>query len=180
MRLLAKPSRAAIAGALCGICLVSLSSPAAAAHLEIQVGRSYMDSFASNTVFVESLFDDHAIGSSRFTWAPDVSLGWINGRDLEHYRYSNPSTNEDAWILAGGVRFHYGDADSWYRRLFFSFQPALQSAHTQALSSPYEFVSTLGWQGQRFSVQIRHISNGDLREPNRGETMALVGVGFDL
>jgi Lipid A 3-O-deacylase (PagL) len=180
MRLLAKPSRVAIAGALCGIGLVSLSPPASAAHLEIQVGRSYMDSFASNTVFVESLFDDHAIGASRFTWAPDVSLGWINGRDLEHYRYSNPSTNEDAWILAGGVRFHYGDADSWYRRLFFSFQPALQSAHTQALSSPYEFVSTVGWQGQHFSVQIRHISNGDLREPNRGETMALVGVGFDL
>ncbi|MFZ0869743.1 MAG: acyloxyacyl hydrolase [Rhodanobacter sp.] len=174
------PLRVAIARIVPGICLASLALPAAAAHLEIQGGRSYMDSFASNAAFVESVFDDHYFGSSRFSWAPDASLGWINGRDLAHYRYSNPSTTDDAWILAGGVRFHYGDANRWYRQLFFSFQLALQSAHTQALSSPYEFVSTLGWQGRHFSFQIRHISNADLREPNRGETMALVGVGFDL
>ncbi len=180
MRLPAKQSRAAIGGALCWISLVSLSLPAAAAHLEIQGGRSYMDSYGSNTVFVESVFDDHYIGGSRFSWSPDASLGWINGRDIAHYRYSDPSTREDAWILAGGVRFHYGDADNWYRRLFFSFQPAVQSARTQALSSPYEFVTTLGWQGRRFSFQVRHISNGDLHIPNRGETMALVGIGFDL
>ncbi|MGH8144898.1 MAG: acyloxyacyl hydrolase, partial [Rhodanobacteraceae bacterium] len=40
----------------------------------------------------------------------------------------------------------------------------------------YEFVSTLGWQARRFSVQIRHISNGSLHEPNCGETMLLLGV----
>ena len=175
-----KPLRVAIASIVPGICLASTALPASAAHLEIQGGRSYMDSFASNALFVESVFGDHTIGASRFSWTPDISLGWINGRDVAHYRKSNPSTTDDAWILAGGVRFHYGDADRWYRRLFFSFQPALQSAHTQALSSPYEFVSTLGWQGRHFSFQFRHISNADLREPNRGETMALVGVGFDL
>jgi hypothetical protein len=30
------------------------------------------------------------------------------------------------------------------------------------------------------SFQIRHISNGSFHEPNRGETMALVGIGFNL
>jgi hypothetical protein len=180
MYLRAKPSLVAVAGSLCGICLALLAPPAAAAHLEIEGGRSYMDSYGSNVLFLESVFDDHYIGDSRFSWTPDVSLGWINGRDIAHYRYSDPSTTDDAWILAGGVRLHYGNPDNWYRRLFFSFQPAAQSAHTQALSSPYEFVTTVGWQGRRFSFEIRHISNGDLHIPNRGETMALVGVGFDL
>ena len=64
--------------------------------------------------------------------------------------------------------------------MFFSLQPALHSGRTQALSSAYEFVTSVGWQGRRFSVQIRHVSNAGLHNPNRGETMALIGLGFDL
>lgn len=160
--------------------LVSLAFPAAAAHLEIQGGRSYMDSYAANTVFVEGVFDEHRLGDTRFSWSPDVSLGWIDGRAIARFDGSRYSTRDQVWVLAGGARIHYGDANDWYRSLFFSFQPALQTGRTQALSTPYEFVSTLGWQGRRFSVQVRHISNGNLHHPNRGETMALVGVGFDL
>jgi hypothetical protein len=160
--------------------LVSLTFPATAAHLEIQGGRSYMDSYATNAVFVEGVFDERRIGNSRFSWSPDFSAGWINGRDVDRYRGASFDTRDDVWLLAGGARFLYGDADDWYRHLFFSFQPAVQSGRTQALSSAYEFVSTLGWQGRRFSVQIRHVSNAGLRQPNRGETMALVGIGFDL
>jgi hypothetical protein len=36
----------------------------------------------------------------------------------------------------------------------------------------------LGWQGKHFSVQVRHISNGGFHEPNRGETMGLIGFAF--
>ncbi len=152
--------------------------PAAATELDLEVGRSYMDSHAATTAFVEGVFDEHQIGSSRFSWSPDVSLGWINGRDIDRYRKDDPSTKDDIWLVAGGARFHYGDADDWYHSLFFSFQGAAHTGHTQALSSTGEFVSTLGWQGRRFNVQIRHISNGGLHNPNRGETMALVGVAF--
>jgi hypothetical protein len=160
--------------------LAASSLPATAARLEFQAGRSYMDRYGATTAFVEGVFDEHRIGDSRFTWSPDVSLGWINGRDVARYRDARFSTDDDIWLLAGGARFHYGDAGDWYRPLFFSLQPALHSGRTQALSSAYEFVSTVGWQGQRFSFQIRHVSNGGLHDPNRGETMALVGVGFDL
>ena len=162
------------------LALLPLALPARAAHVQIEAGRSYMDSYATNAVFVEGVFDAHRIGDSRWSWSPDVSLGWINGRDIARFRDSRYTTRDDAWLLAAGARFQYGDANDWYRHLFLSFQPALNSARTQALSSPYEFVSTLGWQGRRFSVQIRHVSNGDLHKPNRGETMALVGFGFDL
>jgi hypothetical protein len=175
MHLPAKPLRVALA-----FSLVPFALPAAATRLEIQGGRSYMDSYAVDTAFVEGVFDEHRIGNSRFSWSPDVSLGWIDGRGISRYDGNRYSTRDQIWLLAGGARIHYGDPGDWYRSLFFSFQPALHTGRTQALSSPYEFVSTLGWQGRRFSVQIRHISNGNLHSPNRGETMALLGVGFDL
>ena len=50
----------------------------------------------------------------------------------------------------------------------------------QARSSAYESVDSVGWQWHHLSFEIRHISNGRLHQPNRGETMALVGVGFDI
>lgn len=165
------------------VALAASTFPAAAAtHLEIQGGRSYMGSgnFGVNTAWAEAVFDEHRLGNTRFSWSPDVSLGWIGGRDVPRYRGARYDTSDDAWLLAGGARIHYGDAGDWYRPLFFSFQPALNTGRTQALSSAYEFISTLGWQGRHVSFQIRHVSNGRLHTPNRGETMALLGVGFDL
>jgi hypothetical protein len=159
--------------------LASLAFSATAARLEIQGGRSYMDSYATNTVFVEGVFNEYRIGDSRFSWSPDVSLGWLDGRNIARFDGGRYTTRDQIWLLAGGARLHYGEADDWYRPLFLSFQPALHTGRTQALSTPYEFVSTLGWQGRRFSLQVRHISNGNLHHPNRGETMALVGVAFN-
>ena len=157
-----------------------LSLPAAATHVEVQGGRSYMDSYGSNTVWIEGVFNERPIGEGNFTWSPDVSAGWINGRNVARYQYSKPNTQDDVFLLAAGARFHYGDSSDWYHHLFASIQAAGQTGRTQALSSGYEFVSTLGWQAGHFSLQIRHVSNASLKKPNRGETMALVGVGFDF
>jgi hypothetical protein len=161
--------------------LATAALPAAAAHLEVQGGRSYMDDHAANTAFVEATFAPHAIGSSgRLDWSPDVSAGWIDSRDVRRYRNVEFDTHHSIALLAAGARFHYGAPDAWYRPLFFSFQLAGTNHTTQALSSHYQFVSTLGWQGEHLSFQLRHVSNGGLNGPNRGETMALVGIGFDL
>jgi hypothetical protein len=160
--------------------LVAVAFPAAAVHVEVQGGRSYMGGFGTNALFVESVFSARRFGDSRFSWSPDVSLGWIDGRDIARYRENGIGTRDSITLVAAGARFHYGEAGDWYRSLFFSFQPALQTGRTMALSGSLEFVSTLGWQGKRFSVQLRHISDAGMRDPNRGETMALVGVGFDL
>jgi Lipid A 3-O-deacylase (PagL) len=167
-------------GAL-ALLLATAALPVAAAHLEVQGGRSYMDDHGANTAFIETTFAPHAVGSSgRLEWSPDVSLGWIDGRDVHRYRHAEYDTSHSVALLAAGARFHYGAPGAWYRPLFFSFQLAANNQTTQALSSHYQFVSTLGWQGEHLSLQIRHISNGGLNGPNRGETMALVGVGFDL
>lgn len=160
--------------------LAAMAFPAAASHWEFQGGRSYMDGHPTNAAFVEGVFGERTIGNSRFSWSPDVSLGWIDGRPLARYDIGRYTTRDDVWLLGAGARFRYGDAGNWYHGLFFSFQPAVQTGRTLALSSAYEFISTLGWQGRHLSVQVRHVSNGGLHGPNRGETMALIGVGFDL
>lgn len=152
--------------------------PAMAARFELQGGVSYMDSYSTPVAFGEVIFDDHAIGSSNFTWAPDVTGGWIDGRNIARYSNDRYTTRDNVWLLAGGVRFHYGPANAWYQPLFFSFQPALHTGRTQALSSSYEFVSTVGYQGNHWSLGVRHISNGSFHEPNRGETMLVAGVAF--
>jgi hypothetical protein len=154
--------------------------PAHAARLQVEGGRSYMDNHGARSAFVEAVFDAHRVGDSRWTWASDVSLGWIDGREVARYRFSRYGTQDDVWLLAAGARFQHGDSANDGRGWFVSFQPAATHGRTQALSSGYEFVTTLGWQGRRFSVQLRHVSNAGLHEPNRGETMALIGVGFEL
>lgn len=160
--------------------LATLALPAAAARLELQGGRSYMDTHGANTAFVELTFDARPVGATRMDWSPDFSAGWIDGRDVPKYRGWPYGTRPSVKLLAAGARFHYGAPDAWYRPLFFGFQLAAIDHTTQALSSHYQFISTFGWQGRRMSVQLRHVSNGSLHKPNRGETMALVGIGFDL
>lgn len=149
----------------------------AAASVQVEAGRSYMGGIGTWAVFAESVFDERPIGNSRLAWSPDVSVGWIDGRPLNQ---SGGHGNDDIWLVAGGVRFRMQNRDGGHHPWFFSFQPALHTGRTAALSSSWEFVSTLGWQGERFSFQVRHISNGSLQEPNRGETMALIGVKLGL
>lgn len=168
---------------LAAVVLVAAAMPASATRFELQLGRSYMDGYGANTVFLEGVFAEHPLGGTGLTWSPDASLGWIDGRDEElqrHDRYSGHSysVHPQSWIGAGGVRLRFADENAWYRPLFFSFQPAVHGGRTLALSSSYEFVSTLGWQAKHWSVQVRHISNGDLHTPNRGETMVLLGIAL--
>jgi hypothetical protein len=167
--------RSAVALALLGIAL-----PAAAARLEIQGGRSYMDSYGTNVGFGELILNDSQLGHSNFTWAGDFSLGYINGRNLARYRGTKFGTTDDVKLAAGGVRFQYGSDDDWYHGFFWAPQVAVLSGKTIALSSTGEFVNTIGYEFKHWSLQVRHISNGGIHDPNRGETMALVGLAFNL
>ena len=167
--------------AAAGLTLFALSPLAVAGnHLELQGGRSYTDSKSTNAAFVEATFSEHRIGNSRFTWAPDVSVGWINGRNTHKYANERYNLRDTVWLAAGGLRFRFGAPDDWYHGFFLSEQGAVLHGKTIALSSLGEFVSTLGWQRGPVSFQIRHISNASIHRPNRGETMALIGVGFDF
>ncbi|WP_267225631.1 acyloxyacyl hydrolase [Dyella silvae] len=164
--------RGAVALALLGLSASAL----AGTRIEVAGGRSDSDGYWTNTAWLEATFSERVIGHSRFTWAPDASLGFINGRHVARY---GATVADDVWLLAGGVRFHYGESSDWYHHLFWTAQIAIQAGRTMALSSGGEFVNSVGWQGHHWSFQIRHISNAGIKDPNRGETMALVGVAFD-
>ncbi len=165
--------RSAAALALMGISIAAT----AGTRIDIEGGRSYLDSHGTNAGFVEAVFDEHRIGDSAFSWAPDASLGFINGRHLA--RYGNKVT-DDVWLLAGGARFRVGNEGDWYHHLYWTAQVAAQAGRTLALSSGGEFVNSVGWQGDRWSFQVRHVSNAGIKGSNRGETMALVGLAFNL
>jgi hypothetical protein len=160
-----------------GLALIGCSAAMADTRIEVDGGRSWTDSYGTKTAWLEAVFNDHSIGSTRITWAPDVSLGYIGGRHAMRYGHG---LTDDIWLLAGGVRFHCGTQSDWYHHLFWTTQVAAQAGRSIALSSGGEFVNSLGWQGEHWSFQIRHASNGGFEGPNRGETMALVGVAFNL
>lgn len=147
-------------------------------RIDVLAGPSFMDGYSAAAVFLDATRPAHDIGASSFTWAPMFSLGWINDRNVERYDGDRYDTHDTVVLGAGGLQFRYGDPASAWRHWFVSEQLAVQSGRTRALSTPYEFISTLGWQGDRFTFALRHVSNGGLHKPNRGESMVLVGVGF--
>lgn len=168
-------------GSILALALIALgvfSGATSAAQVSIEGGRSYMDSHPATVAFIEGVFASHPLGASRYTWAPAVSLGWIDGRRLSRYDGARYNPRDAVWLVAGGVRLQHAATDAWYGHLFASEQLAVQNRHSLALSSDYEFVTSFGWQGEHLSLQLRHISNAGLHGPNRGETMALLGFGF--
>lgn len=148
-----------------------------ATQFELEGGRSTTDRASTPAIFLERTGEARGMGAGAFSWSSDVSVGWIKGRNGPS-NHEGLSARHDVALLAAGARLQYALPGAKSGSLFFSFQPALTSGRTPSLSSGYEFVSTLGWQGERFSFQVRHISNGGLHEPNHGETMALVGLRF--
>lgn len=156
--------------------LIGLSASAFAdTRIEINGGRSYSDGYWTNTAWVEGIWGEHNFGNSQFTWAPAAGLGFVNGRDIS--KYGN-KVDDDVWLLAGGVRLRYGGEGEWYHHLFWTSQIAAQSGRTLALSSGGEFVNAVGWSGDHWQFQVRHVSNAGIKGSNRGETMALVGFAF--
>ena len=104
-------------------------------------------------------------GHAHFT--PVGSVGWIGSRSTDH-----DDLDHNVFLIAGGLR--YGRADG----LFISEQIAATSTRTDALSSRFEFMTSLGWRDGRWMVMLRHVSNAHIIGGGRnlGETMLLAGV----
>lgn len=143
---------------------------------EIQGGRSDSSGHTVAAWFVDRVGESRNLGQ-HFTWAPEALVGVLNGRPTAYARSVNPGVSDRVVLGAAGAQVRL-NRDDWTQHLFFSFQVAAHTGRTEALSSVYEFVSTAGWTQGRWSVQVRHISNGGFQGANRGETMLLVGVAW--
>lgn len=151
--------------------LLLLSMPAAVAAaqpgVELSVGRSYtLRNKWTDVAFLEWTGTPRTLGWVR--WAPAVALGRVAARDASLGNH----LDHTVWVGAAGARVYL------WRDAFFGFEVAATGGRTDALSTPYEFVSSLGWQGRHVVLMARHMSNNNFHEPNHGETMVLVGFRF--
>lgn len=147
---------------------LALAAPAAAVDTTLYAGSSVTasDRYWSPSVYVDVTGERRQTG--RFTWRPVASLGWVGARD------ERPSLDRDVVVAAAGVSLV-----DWWKRAFFSFQFGYANRTTEALSSHGQFISSLGWQGDRYALMVRHVSNGNVfGGRNLGETMFMVGVTF--
>lgn len=102
-------------------------------------------------------------------WQPVATIGWIGSRND-----GNDHLEHDVIIAGAGVRFV-----DWWGGAFVGFEAAYASERTGALSSHEQFISSLGWRGERLVLMVRHISNGNIfGGRNLGETMVLAGTTF--
>ena len=146
--------------------LLAAACSAQAADFDLLGGASA----TAGVRWAPALFADVAgspVDDGHAHWAPVASMGVIDSRNTDH-----EDLDHTVFLAAGGAR--YGGSNG----LFFSEQIAATSTRTDALSSRFEFMTSLGWQHGHFIGLVRHISNAHLLGGGRnlGETMALVGV----
>ncbi len=148
--------------------LMLAASADADARVELSAGQSWtlLPYQYTNVAFAEWIGDRRPWW--RIEWSPAATLGFVEARS----NTPEARLDENVWVFAGGARAYL------WRDLFFGFEFATTAGKTDALSTPYEFVSSLGWQADHVQIMLRHISNGDFHEPNHGETMLLVGFAF--
>src|SRR5690348_14922162 len=98
---------------------------------------------------------------------PIGSIGVVGARNSDH-----ENLHRSVFLAAAGLR--YGREDG----LFVGEQIAATSTRTDALSSRFEFMTSIGWRDGRWMVLLRHSSNAHILGGGRnlGETMLLAGV----
>lgn len=96
-------------------------------------------------------------------------LGAIYVRARDNTRFD---LDEDVGVVHGGARY---ERDNGFTA---GFGVGAQIGQTDALSGNPQFVSTIGWRWQRFSLLARHISNASIKQPNDGETMLVAAWRF--
>ena len=100
------------------------------------------------------------------TLRADLGAVYVDGRD----DVAGRDLSDGVVVAHAGLRYERTD-----NGLTLGAGIGAQSGETDALSGDPQFVTTLGWRWDRFSLLLRHISNGGLEDPNDGETM-LVGA----
>ncbi len=139
-----------------------------AADFNLVAGPSITSGDRSTIAAFGSVFADSATG--HFHFQPIATVGWVRAHHTtrEHLDHS-------VWVAGAGARL-LSPSGHW----FGSIQLARTTQRTDALSSRWEFIDSVGWQAGHLTLMLRHVSNGHLvgGAPNLGETMVLAGVRF--
>lgn len=150
------------------LALLALPITAGAAEFDLAAGPSVTAGERATTALFASVFGGSSSAHSvRLT--PIGTAGWIGARDVHGNRHA-------VVVAGGGLQMEAG------RHWFASEQLVATSTRTDALSSRFEFMTSVGWQYAHLVVMVRHISNGHLigGGKNIGETILLAGVRWSL
>src|SRR5690348_8828600 len=155
-------------GAVLALALIAAAATAPAAEFGLGGGASA----TAGVRWAPAFFAEVAAGlpdDGHAHFEPIGSVGAIGSRNTDH-----ENLDHTVFLIAGGLR--YGREDGW----FVSEQIAAISTRTDALSSRFEFMTSLGWRDGRWMVMLRHVSDAHILGggPNLGETMLLAGVRF--
>lgn len=153
-------------GAALALGLTAAAATAPAAEFDLLGGASATAGVRwAPALFAEVVAGPPVDGHAHFE--PVASVGAIGSRNTDH-----ENLDHTVFLIAGGLR--YGREDG----LFVSEQIAAISPRTDALSSRFEFMTSLGWRDGRWMVMLRHVSDAHILGggPNLGETMLLAGV----
>jgi len=155
---------------MAGLLVAGMAMPGRAAEWSASVGASFSEHDWTPAATLEAGGYLRALGERGLQWRPVAALTVVDG----HAHDWRAGTDKTVWVGSGGAAFSLRDG-GW----FLALQAGAASRTTPALSSHLQFVSSLGWQGRRLRLQLRHISNGRIGGgPNLGESMALMGVRF--
>lgn len=149
--------------------LLFACAPLARAQVEVNAGMSVTrDSRTTAVASVAWLPEARPFAGGQLRW--ELGAIFVPGRSA-----NGADLGDDVGVLHGGLRYERGGDRGG---LTAGFGVGAQVGHTDALSGHPQFVSTVGWRWQRFSLLARHISNARLHEPNHGETMLLAAWRF--
>lgn len=137
-----------------------------ASGFDIVAGPSATSAERTTTAVFASAFGTRP-DDNRIHFEPIGTLGWVDSRS------SSRNLDHQVFLAGGGVRILAAN-HHW----FVSEQITAISARTDALSSRFEFMTSVGWEHGHFIALLRHISNAHLLGggENLGETMLLAGV----
>lgn len=149
------------------LALLALPLTAGAAGFDVAAGPSLTSSGRLTGAVFGSVYGSRPDDGS-FHIAPIGTVGWLASRNIKV-----DNLDHSVGVAGGGVRISLP-----VRHWFVSEQVLATSTRTDALSSRFEFATSAGWQGDRYILMLRHISNGRLigHGKNLGETMVLAGI----
>lgn len=143
--------------------LLLCGAPAIARQVELAAGASQTtDKENTPVASVAWLPEIRALDNASLR--ADLGVIYVDGRDDIPGR----DLSDAVVVVHAGLRYERTD-----NGLTLGAGIGAQSGETDALSGDPQFVTTLGWRWDRFSLLLRHISNAGLEDPNDGETMLL-------
>jgi hypothetical protein len=155
--------------ALCAVAIAAAAVfPATAqSQFELSAGASWTrDNEVTPVIAAAWLPELRSLDNARLRW--ELGVVHVPGRDDTRY-----DLDHDVTVGHAGLRYDRTD-----NGLTLGFGIGVQSGQTDALSGDPQFISTVGWRWDRFSVLARHISNASIHQPNDGETMLVAAWRF--